>query len=274
MTKLSRLYDIKDKVVIVTGGAGMLGQTYCEGLAEAGARVVIVDISQKDCDTLARKLTRNYGRKTIGIGTDISQKNSVDKMVQKVMAEFGKIDILINNAAIDDKVDKDKTDTYTPFEDYPAKLISKFISVNLQGMIYCCQAVGKAMINQRKGAVVNIASTYGVVAPDQRIYKDAKGKQKRCKSVAYSVTKAAVIQLTKYLAVYWAPHGVRVNTLTPGGVLAGQDREFIKNYSSRTPMGRMAGRDEFLGALLFLVSDASSYMTGANLIVDGGWTAW
>jgi 2-deoxy-D-gluconate 3-dehydrogenase len=195
-------------------------------------------------------------------------------MVERTLAERGRIDILINNAALDPKFDpKHANGQAVSFEDYPLDLWNRSLAVDLTGMFLCAQAVAKPMLGRGRGVIVNIASIYGLVGPDQRIY-EKPGMQPRYKPVAYSVTKSAVLGLTRYLATYWAGKNIRVNTLTPGGTFHEHDDEFTMRYSHRTPLGRMADPSEYCGALLFLVSDASSYMTGANLVVDGGWTAW
>ena len=195
-------------------------------------------------------------------------------MVRRVSAERGGVDILVNNAAIDPKFDRQHAGEHaSSFENYPLELWNESVAVNLTGMFLCAQAVAGPMLERGGGVIVNVASTYGLVGPDQRIYERENGRT-AYKPVSYAVTKSGVIGLTRYLATYWAGKNIRVNTLTPGGVFLDHDDEFVRLYSSRTPLGRMARRDEYCAALLFLVSDASSYMTGSNLVVDGGWTAW
>ena len=182
------------------------------------------------------------------------------------MKKYSKIDVLINNAAYQGN-DKIRT---TKFVDLPLSIWNKSISVNLTGMFLCCQEIGKVMEKQKKGVIINISSTYGIVSPDQRIY----GKSGQNAGIFYSVTKSGVLNLTRYLASYWSKKGIRVNTLSPGGVEKGQDSKFVKKYSEKTMLGRMAKKDDYVGAIIFLASDASSYMTGSNLVIDGGWTAW
>ncbi len=184
------------------------------------------------------------------------------------------MDVLVNNAAINDKVESRESTDPIPFEEFPLHQWKSAIDVNLTGTFLCCQIFGAEMAKHRRGSIINVASTYGIVGPDQRIYRDNQGQQRLFKSPAYSATKAAIIGLTKYLAAYWGPTGLRVNALSPGGVKTTQDSQFITNYSERTPLGRMANPEDFRGAIVYLASDSSSYLTGTNLVVDGGWTAW
>lgn len=255
-----------DKVVIITGAAGLLGSQYAEGLSQAGANVVLVDKNYAGCMKIAKSLRKKYSTSPLAIKLDLTNKNSIKNMVLKTVKKFSKIDVLINNAA-DQGNSKLRT---TKFEDFPLSYWNKAIAVNLTGMFLCCQEVGKIMAKQKRGVIINISSTYGIVAPDQRIY----GKSGQNSAAFYSATKSAVLNLTRYLASYWNRKGIRVNTLSPGGVNKGQNSSFIKKYSDKTMLGRMAKKDEYVGAILFLSSDASSYMTGSNLIMDGGWTAW
>lgn len=270
------LFDLRDRVAILTGGAGLLGPEYARSLAEAGAHVVVADINGAGVKRLAAEVTEGTGVTALGVQTDVSSKSSVRAMVAQAMAAFGRVDMLVNNAALDPKFDIQHTGEHVnAFEDYPLELWHQSLEVNLTGMFLCAQAVAPQMLAQGNGVIVNLSSTYGLVGPDQRLYEeDGPDGPRTYKPVVYSVSKAAVLGLTRYLAAYWAGKNIRVNALTPGGVFNDHDPEFVKRYSYRTPLGRMARRDEYCAALLFLVSDASSYMTGANLVVDGGWTAW
>lgn len=274
--KIQEKFDLTGRVAIVTGGVGLLGEEFCRTLAEAGAAVVVVDLNASASQAVADTLT-NGGTKALAVPTDITQPDSVNALVEKTLSTFGRLDILVNSAALDPKFDPDAVNKgITPgaFEDYPLDLWNSALNVNLTGMFLMTQACVKPMIEQgKKGSVINICSTYGLNGPDQRIYvKD--GKRVAFKPVYYTVTKAGVMGFTKYLAAYYAETEIRVNALTPGGVFNNHEDYFVKNYSAKTILGRMARKDEMNGALLFLASDASSYMTGNNVVVDGGWTAW
>ncbi|WP_118950522.1 SDR family oxidoreductase [Taibaiella helva] len=263
-------FSLKDKTAIVTGALGLLGRKHCEALAEAGAQVVAADMNEAAAQTFAATL----GTAHTGIGVDVTDKASVTSLRDKVLERYGRIDILVNNAAINDKFeDPAMAALLSAFERYPLDAFQRSIDVNITGVFLCAQVLGTVMAEQGKGSIINIASTYGMVGPDQSIYRDNEGVQTFYKSAAYPVTKGAVINFTRFLAAYWGNKGIRVNTLSPGGVEQGQDDFFIRNYSSKTLLGRMAQPGDYQGALVFLAGDASAYMTGANLVVDGGWTA-
>ncbi len=265
------IFSLKNKIAIVTGAAGLLGKQHCNALAEAGANIIAVDLDE----TKADEIVKNYSVKSFGIGIDITNKKSVSDLKEKVLKEFGRIDILVNNAAINDMFENPTAAAeLSKFENYPLELWQKSLDVNITGTFLCSQIIGTEMAKTGKGSIINIASTYGIVAPDQSLYKDEKGIQNFYKSASYPVTKGAVISFTKFLASYWGKKGVRVNSLSPGGVQNNQEKYFINNYSQKTPLGRMAQPTDYKGAIIFLASDASGYMTGANLIIDGGWTAW
>lgn len=273
MTKLPELFDLTDRVAIVTGGAGLLGTEFCRTLAEAGAAVTIADLDGKSAQNLADSLAQS-GYSAQGQATDVTSVDSVHQMVKATVEAYGRIDILVNSAALDPKFESGSQHSHSgSFEDYPLELWKQALDVNLTGMFLCCQSVSQVLSQQGKGSIVNICSTYGLVGPDQRIYQRPEGPPVY-KPVFYSVTKAGVLGLTRYIATYYAGTDVRCNSLTPGGVFNNHDKRFNQAYSFRTVMGRMADRHEMNGALLFLASDASSYMTGANLVVDGGWTVW
>ena len=263
---VEQLFDLSGKVVIITGAAGNLGSRYVDGLSQFGANVVLADIDYIKCKQMAKKIKEKYLTDPEPIKLDLTKKKSISNVVSKVLKKYSKIDVLINNAAYqgNDKIRK------TSFENLSLDDWNKSISVNLTGVFLMCQQVGKIMKKQKQGNIINIGSTYGLVAPDQRIYGDSGQNA----AAFYSASKGGVINLTRYLASYWNRTGIRVNTLTPGGVGNNQKSNFIKKYSNKTMLGRMAKKDEYVAAILFLSSDASSYMTGSNLIIDGGWTAW
>ena len=263
---VKKIFDLSGKVILLTGAAGNLGTQYAGGLAEAGANIVLADIDYSKCKIIQSKLEKKFKRKFTSLELDLRDKKSIVKNVKLLQKKFGTIDVLINNAAIQGN-HKLRT---AKFEDFPLSYWNDAISVNLTGVFLMCQEVGKVMVKQKKGNIINISSTYGIIAPDQRIY----GTSGQNSSAFYASTKSALINLTRYLASYWNRKGIRVNTLSPGGVENNQDPKFIKKYSEKTMIGRMAQKDEYIGALIFLCSDASSYMTGSNLIIDGGWTAW
>lgn len=265
------LFSLKNKTAIVTGALGLIGKNHCSALTDAGANVVVCDLDEVKCKQFASSLPT----KSIGVGVDITNKSSVENLRDKTLNEFGRIDILVNNAAINDMFENPQAAAeQSMFENYPLEMWQKSLDVNVTGTFLCSQIIGSAMAKAGKGSIINIASTYGLVGPDQSIYKKPDGSQSFYKSPAYPATKGAIVNFTRFLAAYWGNKGVRVNTLSPGGVENNQDEYFIKNYSEKTPLGRMAQPTDYKGAIIFLASDASSYMTGANLIVDGGWTAW
>lgn len=264
-------FSLEGKAAIVTGALGLLGKQHCYALSEAGASVIVCDLNEAHCKKFAREL----GNNSIGISADITDYSSVKNLLDLSINYYSAVDILVNNAAINDKFE-DSSDAYelSKFENYPLGLWNKSLNVNLTGIFICCQIIGQEMAKKNSGSIINIASTYGIVAPDQSLYKDENELQHFYKTVTYPATKGAVISFTKYLAAYWGSKGVRVNVLSPGGVENSQDEFFINNYSRRTPLGRMAKPTDYKGSLIFLASDASAYMTGANLVVDGGFTIW
>ncbi len=267
---MNKLFSLESKVAIVTGACGLLGKKHCEALAMAGAHVIVADLDE----TIAKQFAQELGDTHMGIALDVSNDLSVMEVKEAVLDRYGKIDVLVNNAAINDMFENPQLALEkSKFENYPLAMWKKSLDVNVTGVFLCCQVFGSAMEEAKSGSIINIASTYGVVAPNQSIYRDEEGKQKFFKSAAYPTTKGAVISFTKFLAAYWGSSNVRVNALSPGGVENKQDDFFVSNYKSHTLLGRMAQPTDYQGALIFLASDASSYMTGANLIVDGGWTA-
>jgi len=267
-------FDLTSKVAVVTGGVGLLGKGFCRTLAQAGAQVVVADLDQTKADAYAETL-KGEGLTAMGVGVDVTDSDSAQAMVDKTLAAYGRLDVLVCSAAMDPKFDADNQSAQqgNAFETYPLKAWQDALDVNLTGMFLSTQAASKPMLEQGSGAMILICSTYGLVGPDQRLYERPDGPR-QFKPVFYTVTKAGVLGLTKYLATYFAGKDIRINALTPGGVYNDHDEVFTEKYSARTVMGRMANIDEMNGAILFLASEASSYMTGSNLVVDGGWTAW
>ena len=267
------LFDIRGRVVMVTGGLGQLGRSYTLALIDQGARVAVLDSSVSD-ERVADRLGGAPSGNLICIRADVTRRESIVEALDEITSVWGVPNALINNAALDSPPDAPPEET-GPFETYPEASWDQVMAVNVKGVFQCCQVIGGAMARAGRGSVVNVCSIYGLVSPDQRIYEYRRTEEGPFyKPVAYSVSKSSLLNLTRYLATYWASRNVRVNTLTLGGVFNNQDGRFIENYGKRVPLGRMAKEDEYCGAIVFLVSDSASYMTGSNLVIDGGWTAW
>jgi NAD(P)-dependent dehydrogenase (short-subunit alcohol dehydrogenase family) len=249
------LFDLSGRVAVVTGGLGQLGSVYVEGLRERGMKVAVFDVEGDE-------------------PVDVTDRAAVEAATERVAAEWGVPHLLVNNAALDSPPDA-PAEEVGPFETYPEASFDRVMDVNVKGTLLCCQVVGGAMAREGRGSIVNVSSVYGLLSPQQDVYEfRRRGGETFTKPVAYSVSKSAILNLTRYLATYWAKEGVRVNTLMLAGVFDDQSAEFLEAYTARVPLGRMAEAREALGAIVFLASDASSYMTGANLVVDGGWSAW
>ncbi|HYC73597.1 SDR family oxidoreductase [Brevundimonas sp.] len=256
------------QVALVTGGAGILGRVFCRALADAGAQVAVLDLVEADASAAASAI----GEAAHGFACDVSDPASVTTAVEAVMARYGRIDVLVNNAATKTA---DVRAFFEPFETYSLETWREVMGVNIDGMFLMAQAVGREMLRVGSGRIIQTASIYGLVGPDDRIYEGSEYLGGPINTPAvYSASKAAVIGLTRWLATHWGDKGIRVNCLVPGGVSSGQNGVFSDNYSARTPMGRMARAEEMAPPLLFLASEASSYVTGQVLAVDGGWTAW
>ncbi len=271
MNYLENIFNVKNKIAIITGGNGQLGTEYVKTLAKAGAKVAVFDV-HKSLNPELKKLSKNLPIKLFQV--DITKRDQIENAIKKIKKLWGAPSVLVNNAALDAPPGTNWEENKS-FEDYSPESWHAVMDVNLTAVFHCCQIIGGEMAKKGGGSIINISSTYGLLSPNQNIYK-YRDKLDRpfVKPVSYSVTKSAILNLTRYLATYWADKNVRVNTLTPGGVFNNQDDEFLKNYAALAPMKRMANKDEYNGAILFLASDASSYMTGANLVMDGGWTAW
>lgn len=270
--RAASLFNLTGRVAIVTGGGGLLGYYHGDILAAAGAHVVLLDLPASDPAARARQLTEAHSVECIGLCADITEESSLVEASAQILKTFGRIDILINNAANNPKVEDSKGSSWSRLENLPLEVWDADIRVGLTGAFLCSRIFGAEMVKRRSGVIVNVASDLAVIAPDQRLYRvDGLPEDKQpVKPVTYSVVKTALIGLTRYLATYWADSNVRVNAISPGGVFNSQPDTFIQKLKQLIPLQRMANRDEYQGAILFLCSDASSYMTGSNLIVDGG----
>jgi NAD(P)-dependent dehydrogenase (short-subunit alcohol dehydrogenase family) len=264
---MSKLFDLTDRVAIITGGAGLLASEHAIALSEFGAKVVLADFNEEKCNE-AIEILKQQNINAIAKYCDVTQKESWQQLLDDVLNEFGRIDILVNNAGF---TNQSKSANYdTTFEKFPLEDWNMIMNVNLTGTFLGCQVVGSKMVEQGKGAIINIASLYGVVSPNHRIYPGTGISQ----PVAYSVSKHGVVSLTKYLATLWAEKGVRVNSLTPGGIFNEHKGLFLERFQQLNPIGRMSDKTELRGGIVYLASDASSHVVGHNLIIDGGWTAW
>jgi NAD(P)-dependent dehydrogenase (short-subunit alcohol dehydrogenase family) len=250
------LFSLRDRVVVVTGGEGQLGSEVVRALEERGARVAVFDLEAE-----------RYR-------VDVTDRSAVDAATEEVVREWGTPHILVNAAALDSPPDAPAGEV-GPVETYPESSFDEVMNVNVKGTLLCCQAIGSRMAAEGRGSIVNVSSVYGMLSPIQDLYEfRRRGGEEFYKPIAYSVSKSALYNLTRYLATYWAKQGVRVNTLTLAGVWNGQPQEFLDAYEARIPVGRMADVKEVVGPVVFLASDASSFVTGANLVADGGWSAW
>lgn len=264
------LFDIASEIVCITGVSGKLGSEYAKAFLERGAKVIGLDTKQyDDVGIRESKYFSNY----LFCQADVTNKQSLVIALDEICRKFGVPSVLINNAAIDSPPSAPAEEN-GPFEDYPESSWDRVVDVNLKGVYLCCQVIGAAMASENRGSIINIASIYGVVSPDQNLYEYRRAKgEVFYKPVAYAASKSGILNLTRYLATYWAKKNVRVNSLTIAGVFNDQDAEFLDAYCKRIPIGRMANTDEYNGAVIFLASNASRYMTGSNLIIDGGWTS-
>jgi NAD(P)-dependent dehydrogenase (short-subunit alcohol dehydrogenase family) len=275
-SELFSRFDLSGRVAVITGGAGLLGPRHANAIASAGGIPILVDLHRDRAESQAAQLERVHGVPAIGLGVDITSPSAVEAMLEDVLARYGRVDILVNNAANNPKVEDAGNVSFSRLEKFPLRQWEADVAVGLTGAFLCSQIVGRELARRGRGSIVNISSEYGMIAPDQRLYRQegVPEEQQPVKPVTYSVVKAGIMGLTSYLATYWATHGVRCNTLTVGGVFNGQPDSFVARAASRIPMERMANPDEYEGAIVFLCSDASSFMTGANLVVDGGKTCW
>jgi NAD(P)-dependent dehydrogenase (short-subunit alcohol dehydrogenase family) len=270
------MFDLTGRTAVITGGAGLLGVKHAEAIALAGGSPILVDIAGDAARERARQISDEHGVVALGVACDITRPKEVQALLQRVLDETGRIDILINNAANNPKAEAAGDEAWSRLERFSLEQWQADIAVGLTGAFLCSQTFGTEMARRGNGVILNIASDLGIIAPDQRIYRrpDLADDQQPAKPVSYSVVKTGLIGLTRYLATYWADNGVRVNAISLGGVYNGQPDEFVQRLTQLVPMRRMADVDEYQGAIIFLCSDASSYMTGSNVVVDGGRTVW
>ncbi len=272
MTGFKDLFDLTGRTAVVTGGCGILGSRFAEGLAEFGANVALLDLDRQAVELAASELSTRHSGRASGYACDITQPEAVRDVAYTIEADLGAVSILLNNAA---SKTRDVDAFFAPVATFSLETWREIMAVNLDGMFNVAQVFGTLMAGRGYGSIVQTASIYGQLAPDQRIYEGSEYLGRAINTPAvYTASKAGVIGLTKHLATYWGAQGVRVNTLTPGGVESGQNDIFKQRYGARVPLGRMARADEIVGAVLFLVSDAASYVTGQNIAVDGGLSAW
>jgi len=271
------LFSLQGRVIVITGAAGLLGRQHAEVVARSGGTPVLLDLFVEPVKKLAESLTRRYGVPAEGWAVDITREAAIEANCAAILVRFGHIDGLVNNAANNPKVEKDSSKNFSRLENFPLAAWEADVAVGLTGAFLCAKHYGAAIArNPQGGSIVNISSDLGLIAPDQRLYRKPglPDDQQPVKPVTYSVVKTGMIGLTRYLATYWADRNVRCNTICPGGVESNQDSAFLREVSSRIPMGRLARPDEYQGTLLFLLSPASSYVNGAVLAVDGGRSAW
>jgi NAD(P)-dependent dehydrogenase (short-subunit alcohol dehydrogenase family) len=270
------MFDLSSRTAIIAGGAGLLGPKHVEAIAAAGGVPIVVDLRGDAAEAVARDARKRYGVPAMSVKADITQPSDVAAVLERVLERFGRIDILVNNAANNPKVEDPHGGGFSRLERFSVQQWNADIAVGLTGAFLCSQVIGTEMARRGSGVIVNIASEYGVIAPDQRLYRVdglAEGDQP-VKPISYSVVKSGLLGMTRYLATYWATRGLRVNAITVGGIENGQDRRFLAMAAERIPLARMARANEYQGALLYLCSDASSFMTGSNVIVDGGKSVW
>ncbi len=275
--QMLKRFSLQDRVIVISGGAGLLGRKHAEAVAEAGGIPVLLDIHQKPLEAVVENIKEQYGTSALGLICNITDKKNVQICLETILKAYGRVDGLVNNAANDPKVELDAdSKKLTRFENLSVDFWNADIAVGLTGAFFCAQVFGHYMAMHGGGVIVNVASDLAVIAPDQRLYEvpGLARDEQPVKPVTYSVVKAGLVGMTRYLATYWADVGVRVNAISPGGVFNGQGDEFVGRIAQRIPLGRMAVQDEYKASMLYLLSDASSYLTGFNLVVDGGRSCW
>jgi NAD(P)-dependent dehydrogenase (short-subunit alcohol dehydrogenase family) len=276
MTELANLFDLSGRVAVITGGAGLLGEQHATAIAIAGGIPVLVDIQESRARDRAAAIAETYGVPAFGCAVDITKQQAIESLRDQIFSRFGRIDILINNAANNPKMEASREIDFSRLENFPLAQWEADLAVGLTGAFLCSKVLGSYMAANGGGVILNVASDLALIAPDQRIYRQDGLPEhlQPVKPVTYSVVKSALVGLTRYLATYWAAQKVRVNAISPGGVGNGQPEDFVERLTNLIPLGRMAASNEYQGAIVFLCSDASSYMTGANLVVDGGRSCW
>lgn len=278
MESVRAALDLTGRVAIITGGAGLLGMKHAEAVAEMGGIPILLDIRSEPVEACAKQITSTYGVQALGLHCDITQPEMVRRVLSISLETLGRVDVLINNAANDPKIGSENQSSrqWSRLENFPLDVWCRDLSVGLTGAFLCSQIIGGEMARRGNGVILNVASDLAIIAPDQRIYRQPHltDEQQPVKPVTYSVIKTGLIGLTRYLSTYWAEKNVRVNSISPGGVYTDQDAAFVQRLTDLIPLGRMANVDEYKAAIVFMVSDASSFMTGANLVIDGGRTCW
>jgi NAD(P)-dependent dehydrogenase (short-subunit alcohol dehydrogenase family) len=275
--ELSNIFNLKQKNIVITGAAGLLGKKHSEAVAAYGGNPILLDLFQSDVDIIAEELNTKYDIRSVGFSVDITDERQIVESVKRITELYGNIDGLVNNAANNPKIEDSSKKNFSRLENFPIDVWNQDIAVGLTGAFLCAKHFGYQIYkNQNGGSIVNISSDLGLMAPDQRLYvlSDFPEKQQPVKPVTYSVVKTGIIGLTRYLATYWADKNVRCNAMCPGGVENGQPEKFLKEVSYRIPMGRLAQENEYQGTLLWMLSEASSYLNGAIIPIDGGRTAW
>jgi NAD(P)-dependent dehydrogenase (short-subunit alcohol dehydrogenase family) len=271
-----RLFSLQDRVAVITGGAGLLGVKHAEIIASAGGIPVLMDLAGSRAEERANEIARNFGGQAWGIGADITRAEQIRSALTQILERHGRLDILINNAARDPKVSGDATASLSRVENFPMDQWDADLEVGLKGAFLCSQIFGGEMARAGKGVIINIGSEYGVNGPDQRLYRQPglTEEAQPVKPITYTIVKSGLVGMNRYFALYWAPRGVRVNAVSLGGVRQDQSEEFQRRYIEQVPLGRMAEAEDYQGTILYLCSDASAFLTGANLVIDGGKSCW